>query len=181
MNNSSLSTASFYQKLAFSFLAALVLAIFAQLRIEIPWNEAEIPISGQSFAVLVIGFLMPRQWGLIAILIYLLLGIIGLPVYAGGASGIATFAKGSGGYLIGFIAAAGLMSRLSANGWGASFSKCLMAMAIGTIVILIFGLAWLAYLYGASKALEYGLYPFIPGAIIKAFLGALLVWWYLKD
>ena len=69
------------QNLGISLLAAFGIALFAQLRIELPLNEAGIPISGQSFAVLLVGFLLGRKWGLAAILIYLALGFIGLPDY----------------------------------------------------------------------------------------------------
>ena len=176
MNLATLFTSSFFGKLFLSLLSALIIAFFAQLSIELDWTEAGISVTGQTFAVLVIGFLLPRPWGIVALLLYLLLGILGFPVFADGASGAGVFLKGSGGYLYGFVAGAGLMGWLADQGWGNQFGKIILAMLLGTLVIVAFGIAWLSYLYGFFKALEYGFYPFVPGAIIKIVGGAIVVW-----
>jgi len=176
LNLTTLFSPAFFRKLFLSFLGALGVALFAQLSIELDWTEAGISVTGQTFAVLLIGFLLPRPWGIVALLLYLLLGILGFPVFADGASGAGVFLKGSGGYLYGFVAGAGLMGWLADKGWGDRFDKILLAMLLGTLVIIAFGLAWLTYLYGFSKALEYGFYPFIPGAMIKIVAGAIAVW-----
>jgi len=109
----------------------------------------------------------------LAVALYLLLGILGLPVYADGASGIETFEKGSGGFLYGFLFAAYFIGWLRENGLGGSFKKRLAAMTLGTLMIIAFGVAHLTYMYGFEKALEYGFYPFWKGAIIKIFLGVI--------
>ena len=176
MNLTTLFSTGFFSKFFLSLFGALTVALFAQLSIELDWTEAGVSITGQTFAVLIIGFLLPRPWGIVALLFYLLLGVLGFPVFAEGASGAGVFLKGSGGYLYGFVAGAGLMGWLADKGWGDQFGKIMLAMLLGTLVIVVFGLAWLSYLYGFSKALEYGLYPFIPGAIIKILAGAIVVW-----
>lgn len=165
----------------FILLFALIfLSAAAQVDIAVPINNNEIPISGQSFAVLVIGFLLGKKWGAICMLLYILLGGLGLPIFADGGSGFATLAGGSGGYLYGFVFAAYVAGMLNEKGWNKNLLQCVYVMVIGTIVILFFGLLQLTFKYGFWKALEYGLYPFIPGAIVKIFLGALVVYLYQK-
>lgn len=155
------------------FLAAIFIALFAQISIELPLNETTIPITGQTFAVLLVASILGRNKGSLAILIYLIMGAFGLPVFAEAASGYSTFFKGSGGYLYGFLIATFIVGWLSDNGWGKSFFNALLLMLIGTIIIVFFGLLQLTFLYGFEKALEYGLYPFIRGAVIKIVLGAM--------
>ena len=165
----------------FILLFALIfLSAAAQVDIAVPINNNEIPISGQSFAVLVIGFLLGKKWGAICMLLYILLGGLGLSIFADGGSGFATLAGGSGGYLYGFVFAAYVAGMLNEKGWNKNLLQCAYVMTIGTIVILFFGLLQLTFKYGFWKALEYGLYPFIPGAIFKIFLGALVVYLYQK-
>lgn len=164
----------FLQRIA-PLIAIAFIAGSAQLTINLDWQELKIPISGQSFAVLVTGMLLGRKWGLVSILLYLILGGLGLPFFADGGSGWESFTKGSAGFLIGFAVAAFVVGWLADVGWRSTFVKSLLAMLLGTIVIVGAGVLWLTYLYGFSKALEYGFYPFIWGAIIKIILGALVV------
>ena len=164
----------------FTILATFFIALFAQIAFDVPWSNTSIPISGQTFAVLVAGMLLGKKWGTTGVIIYLLLGGLGLPVFAEGGSGWATYRKGSAGFLYGFAVAAFLVGWLAEKGWDKNFGKCLLAMLIGTLVIMAFGVAYLTYLYGWSKALEFGFYPFIPGAILKIFLGAGLVFFVRK-
>ena len=174
-------------KQPFTLLFSLIcLSAAAQVDIAVPINNNEIPISGQSFAVLVIGYLLGKKWGAICMVLYILLGGIGLPVFADGGSGFATLAGGSGGYLYGFIFAAYVAGMLNEKGWNKNLLQCVFVMIIGTAVILFFGLSQLTFKYGFWKALEYGLYPFIPGAIFKILLGAVVVyflqnWMKLKN
>ena len=162
------------------FFALTFLSAAAQFDIDVPINNNEIPISGQSFAVLVIGYLLEKKWGAICMVIYILLGGLGLPIFAEGASGFAVLASGSGGYLYRFIFAAFVAGMMNEKGWNKNLLHCIFVMTIGTIVILFFGLLQLTFKYGFEKALEYGLYPFIPGAIFKILLGALVVLFFQK-
>ncbi|MEZ4887570.1 MAG: biotin transporter BioY [Chitinophagales bacterium] len=156
------------QKLLPTFLAAIFIAIFAQITIPLPY----IPITGQSFAVLLVAYLLGWNWGMIAVLLYLFTGAVGFPVFAESASGIAKLKGNSGGFLYGFVFAAFLVGFLAENTIPSSFKKALGIMTLGTAVILFFGVMHLAYHIGFHKALEYGLYPFIGGAVVKIVLGA---------
>ncbi len=160
--------------------ALIFLSVAAQVDIAVPINNNEIPISGQSFAVLVIGYLLGKKWGTLCMILYILIGGLGLPIFADGASGFATLASGSGGYLYGFIFAAFVVGMLNEKGWNKNLLQCVAVMTIGTIVILFFGLLQLTFMYGFEKALEYGLYPFIPGAIFKILLGGVVVFMVQK-
>ena len=160
-------------KIAFQILLSIVfISVFAQITINLPTNTGNIPITGQTFAVLLVGYAMPRPWGMLSLLAYLLLGGIGLPIFADGNHGWEVITGNSGGFLLGFVVAAGAMGYLRANNWSYSFSKSLLAMTIGTLIILLFGVGRLTYLFNVKDALAWGLYPFVWGAIIKIVLGA---------
>lgn len=161
------------------FLGLVFLIGMTQFTLDLSYQEVAIPITGQSLAVLVVAALSGARIGSLTILLYLLLGGIGLPVFANGASGWETFGKGSGGFLYGFLVAGGLTGWM-AERWGIEiFLKNTGVMAIGTVVILLFGVGHLTVKYGLEKALEYGFYPFWPGAIIKVIAGAVILSvWY---
>ena len=150
------------------------IALFAQLSIDVPLGQTMIPITGQTFAVLLVGYWLGTKWGMIAIVGYIALGIIGFPIFADAKSGWEVVIGGSGGYLIGFIVGAGIA------GWFYNrkpiFVNALLAMMIGTLVILLFGVGRLAQLYGLEKGLDYGFYPFWQGAIVKIILGTIAAW-----
>jgi len=159
----------------------LLICLGAMVSIDLPWKESGIPITGQTLAVLVVGFLLGRRRGLLVIAIYLIIGLAGLPVFANGASGIDTLMGGSGGFLYGFLVGGYVCGALQENGFGVSFAECLTAMTIGTALILICGIAQLTYLFGLDKALEYGFWPFWQGAIVKIILGAAVVYFVPKE
>ena len=161
-------------------LAILFVALFAQLSIDVPLGESSIPITGQTFAVLLSAYWLKQKNGTIAILAYVLLGILGLPIFADGQSGWAVLMGGSGGFLIGFIVAAYVVGYLGELTWQGSFTKSLLAMTIGTAIILFFGIGRLTSLYGLEKGLAYGFYPFWKGAIVKIVLGAIVLPLYYR-
>ena len=138
-------------------------------------GESTIPITGQTFAVLVVAFYLRQNIGLIAVFSYVILGIAGLPIFAEGKAGWSVLVGGSGGFLVGFIISAYCIGYLGKKDWDRNFVKSLIAMTIGTAIILLFGIGRLAQLYGLEKGLAYGFYPFWKGAIIKIILGA-AVW-----
>lgn len=156
-------------------LTVLFIALFAQLSIDVPLGESSIPITGQTFAVLLSAYWLKRKIGTIAIFVYVLLGTIGFPIFADGKSGWDVLIGGSGGFLLGFIIAAYAIGYLGEQKWPFSFTKSLIAMTIGTAIILFFGIGRLASLYGLEKGLAYGFYPFWKGAIIKIILGAIIL------
>lgn len=157
-------------------LGALVIYLGALIAFDIKFSEIKIPITGQSLAVLVVGFILGKSLGMRAVAVYLILGCLGLPVFAKGNSGFDTMLAPSGGFLYGFLFAAFFIGWLREQGLNKHFGKYLLAMALGTIVIIIFGVGHLTYLFGFEKALEYGFYPFWQGAVVKIFLGAVIVY-----
>ena len=109
--------------------------------------------------------------------VYILFGIVGLPVFADRAHGLDVVLGATGGYLLGFILAAVVVGWLAQRQWDRRFSSAVTAMLTGTVIIYAFGLVWLKVDQGLDVAttLEYGLYPFVPGDLLKLYLaGALL-------
>ncbi len=149
---------------------SLLVAVCAQVAIGFP-----VPVSGQTFAVVLIGALLGSRRGALCMLAYLAEGVAGLPVFANAKAGPAVLLGPTGGYLIGFVAAAGLVGWLAEKGWDRRFATTLPAMFAGSAVIYAFGLFWLAHIVGAERALAVGLFPFIPGDILKALLAAMLL------
>jgi len=145
----------------FSLLTALC------ARIVIPLPFTPVPITGQTFAVLLTGAALGARRGAAAIVLYVLEGLAGLPVFAGGASGLARLLGPTGGYLLGFIAAAYLTGTLAERGWDRTVRWAAAAMAAGNVVVYLFGVPWLAIFLGWPKAVTGGLLPFIPGDLLK--------------
>lgn len=108
---------------------------------------------------------------------YYLIGIIGLPVFAGGTSGINKILGASGGFLYGFLFSGLLISFLVDQSKSLAFSQLLIVFLAATVVLFIFGLGHLTFKFGIERALEYGLYPFWKMALVKALLATLLVFY----
>ncbi len=153
-------------------IAVLFISFFAQIEIVLPINKDGIPITGQTFAVLLVGYFLGSKKGVLAVFFYLMIGAIGLPVFAGGAAGIEVFSDNSAGFLFGFLFGAASTGYLGEKGWGYSFFKCFLGMVIGTLIIIVFGLLFLTIRFDFESALKYGFYPFVWGALIKIVLGA---------
>ena len=151
--------------------ASLATAAAAQLAIPVPWSP--VPITGQTFAVLLSGAILGTRRALIAQALYLLEGAAGLPFFAGGAGGAALFAGPTGGYLMAFPLAAAVTGMLAERGWDRRFGTMMAAMLIGSVVIFAFGLAMLSRFVAPEALLAAGLWPFIPGDIVKAALAAI--------
>ena len=138
-------------------------------KIQVPFWP--VPMTMQTFAVLVIGMAYGWRLGAATVLLYLVQGAAGLPVFAGG-GGAAYMAGTTGGYLAGFLVAAALVGVLAERGWDRSVGATLLAMAMGTAIIFLLGVAWLTGLIGLEKAIAGGLTPFIAGAAFKIALAA---------
>ena len=153
-------------------LAGIVL-ISLSARIQVPmWP---VPMTMQTFAALMVGMAYGWRLGGVTLLSYLGAGAMGFPVFASGA-GLAYFAGPTGGYLVGFLVAAVLVGWLAERGWDQGFLRTALAMAGGTAMIFLFGVAWLAVFLGdVDKALVNGLYPFVFGGVVKVVLAALLM------
>jgi biotin transport system substrate-specific component len=167
---------------------ALLVALAAQVRIDLPDNP--VPITGQTFGVLLVGGALGFRRGGLALALYVLMGFF-LPVYAGGASGlnrIIGFDEGrlvlgaTGGYLLGFVVAGALVGRLAELGWDRRLLGAVVAMAVGNVVIYLFGVPWLMAATGMAldEAIAKGVVPFLVGDAIKLGLaGAAFpaAWW----
>jgi biotin transport system substrate-specific component len=168
-----------------------------------------VPLTLQTFSVLFVGALLGARRGVASTGLYLLLGIIGLPVFAANANGvhasgmgtIASWTEGhlvlgsTGGYLLGFMVATAVVGRLAELGWDRKFGGAVAAMVIGSIVIYLFGVTWLAIAhpwptsvdatYGGAvpTTLQFGLWPFVPGDILKLLVaaGLLPIGWRLVE
>ena len=144
---------------------SLCVAGMAQLRIPLPFTP--VPITGQTFAVLLVGAGLGSRRGAISLALYLLLGLLGLPFFAGGASGLAILLGPTGGYLVGFVVAATLVGLLAARGLDRRIPSALLAFLTGEVVIYLFGVAWLSVFLGIPHAITAGLLPFLFGDAIK--------------
>lgn len=160
-------------------------------RLYVPDNPY-VPITLQTFGVLFTSAVLGPWRGVSATAIYLLIGAMGLPVFAFGGSGIETFAglEGgrvvlgtTGGYLLGFLVASALVGELARRGWDRRLGGSLGAMLLGSLTIYACGLGWLALALDRSlpEVLPFGLYPFLPGDVLKLLLaaGALPLGWRL--
>jgi biotin transport system substrate-specific component len=174
---------SFATDVALILGGAVLTAIAAQIAIPM-WP---VPITGQTFAVLLVGAVLGASRGAISMIAYFCLGAAGLPVFTGAVSGI-TFGT-TFGYLVGFIAAAAVVGWLGQLGWQKKVSGVLASFVIGNAVIYLFGLPWLAFALSnlgfssdLGAVLAAGLVPFLLGDAIKMALAAAalpLAWKYL--
>ncbi len=131
-----------------------------------------VPVTMQTFVILVLGMTYGWRLGGATLLLYLAEGAIGLPVFAKG-GGIAYFSGPTGGYLVGFVLAAVAAGWLAERGWDRRPATTALAMLIGNVVIYVPGLLWLAMIVGWDKpVLEWGLYPFLVGDLVKLALAA---------
>lgn len=149
---------------------AILTGICAKLKIEI----GPIPITMQTFAVLLSGALLGKIRGGASQLTYLLMGLAGFSWFARG-GGITYILSPTFGYILGFVLAAHLVGYWAERGWDKNIKTAILAMLIGNILIYIPGLFWLARFVGFEKVLSVGFYPFIIGDLLKILLAGLLL------
>jgi biotin transport system substrate-specific component len=152
---------------------SLIVALAAQIAFRLPFSP--VPITGQTFGVLLIGTLLGRRRGVMSLLTYLVEGLIGLPVFAGGSSGLAYMLGPTGGYLFGFIAAAFLTGWLAERRWDRHVSTAVLSMLIGNAAIYTTGLGWLSIYVPNQSVTSFGAAPFLIGDITKIALAATLL------
>ena len=157
-------------KLVLVLAGSALIALAAQVRIPLPFSP--VPVTGQTFAVLLVAASLGRL-GLASVIAYLIEGAMGLPVFAGGTFGVATIVGPTGGYLIGFALAAAIVGSAAERGWDRHLATALAAMLLGEVAIYACGLAWLARFPLPVPLLDAGLIPFIPGDLVKMALAAL--------
>jgi biotin transport system substrate-specific component len=156
-------------------LGALVVALASQVRI--PLGFTPVPISGGTFGVIVVGASLGAVRGGLALALYLLIGLVGMPVFTGGNSGVSYFLGATGGYLVGFVVAAALLGYLAERRVDRHVRTALPGIVLSSIVIYVFGVTGLMLAVGADlpRALELGVVPFLFGDAVKIGLAATLL------
>ena len=151
--------------------ASVLIGVCAQISIPL----FPVPVTLQTFAVVMIGALLGSKRGTAAVLAYLAQGAVGLPVFSLGRAGAAMLCGPTAGYLFGFVAAAFVVGLLAERGWDRNFLTTVLAMTAGSVIIYTCGVAWLSGMIGLSKALWAGLYPFVFGEALKIFAAAAIL------
>lgn len=175
-NNESYSTHTpELRMMVFASLFAALTAAGAYIQIPLPFSP--VPVTLQVFFVLLAGSMLKSKWGGLSMIVYTLLGIAGLPVFAGGSSGMGVILGPTGGYVIGFILAAYIIGKLSEKTEKTDKSGILINafnMSAGVLVIYACGFIQLMYVaeIGPGAALALGVIPFLPGEIVKTAVAA---------
>ncbi len=154
---------------ALAVIGSLLVAVAAQVSVPM----IPVPMTLQTLAVLMVGAAYGARLGAATLALYALQGALGLPVFANFMGGYAVLAGPTGGYILGFILAAGLVGYLAERGWARTPLRLLAACLAGAAVLYVPGLLWLSQFTGAAQVFAVGLFPFLPGDIVKAALVAL--------
>jgi|32_taG_2_1085360.scaffolds.fasta_scaffold04561_6 biotin transport system substrate-specific component len=155
-------------------VGSLIITISAKIKVPM-WP---VDMSLQTLAIFTIAATFGLRLGLATILLYLAQGALGLPVFQGSPErgiGIAYMMGSTGGYLVGFVAMTLITGWAADRGWWRNPFKIGAAMLLGEIVLLLLGAFWLAYLFGVSRAFEYGIGPFIVADLLKVAIAAGIV------
>ncbi len=168
-----LPRASVLRDVVFIVGASILTALAARIAVPVPWSP--VPLTGQTFAVLLTGAALGTRRALLAQALYLVEGAAGLPVFAGGIAGPLVFAGPTAGYLVAFPLAAAVTGALAERGWDRHFGTMLAAMLLGDAVILVSGLTALSAVVPEPRLLAAGLLPFVPGDVVKAVAAAIVL------
>jgi biotin transport system substrate-specific component len=160
-------------------------SILAQVAIPL-WP---VPITGQTLAVLLVGSALGATRGALSMVLYAVLGIVGLPVFSEHSSGIGVIGGFSGGYIVGFIFSAALVGWIAQSDWDHRIWRAILSALAGTVVTFVFGLVWLwatlglaGYPNDLNSVLIGGFTPFIIGGLVKAAIAGLVIggsWWVI--
>ena len=180
------TTSRMVRAVILAFLGSLFVAVSAQVQVPL-WP---VPITGQTFGVLVVGMALGGRLGAAAMLLYIVEGLVGLPVFANFSAGPGVLAGPSGGYIVGYVPAAAAIGYLAQRGWDRNVWRTVIAMLIGNVILYVSGLIWLGMFYagpgaefvadtGAATAvgaaIAGGLTPFLVGDGLKLALAAALL------
>ncbi|MGH8946508.1 MAG: biotin transporter BioY [Acidimicrobiia bacterium] len=162
--------------------AAALTALAAQVRI--PLGFTPVPITGQTFAVLLTGAALGWRLGVAGQMLYVLVGLLGAPVFSDASGGVEVIWEATGGYLVGFVFAAGLVGWLAERRHDRAFVGMFVTFLLGSVVIYVFGVIGLmaATGWGFGEAIAKGVVPFLIGDLIKALLAGVVLpgsWWLL--
>ena len=148
---------------------SLVIALGAQVAIPLPFTH--VPVTLQTLAVLLAGCLLGSGRGALAVVAYLGEGFAGLPVFSGGTAGISHLVGPTGGYLLGFVAAAFVVGVFAQRGAARSPLGTLVMLVIGNVVLYVPGVIWLGVYTGMDRAISLGFLPFVVGDLLKTAAG----------
>ena len=151
-------------------VASLFIAVCAQMNIPLPFTP--VPLSGGTLGVLYAGALLGSRRGALAVVLYLLEGSAGLPFFSGGAAGFVHLLGPTGGYLIGFPIGAFVTGLLAERGWDRTPGRAFLAVFAGSLPIFALGLLGLSRFVPGSALLAQGLWPFVPGDLLKSGVSA---------
>ncbi len=151
-------------------VASLFIAVCAQINIPLPFTP--VPLSGGTLGVLYTGALLGSRRGAAAVVLYLLEGSAGLPFFSGGAGGFVHLLGPTGGYLAGFPLGAYATGLLAERGWDRTPARAFLAMLAGSLPIFALGLLGLSRFVPGSTLLAQGLWPFVPGDLLKSAVSA---------
>jgi biotin transport system substrate-specific component len=166
-------------QVACAVVGSLLIAGLAQISFTLPFTP--VPITGQTLGVLLVGAAYGPGLGVATVLLYLGYAVAGLPALAPNTDGthdvgieVLKLSFATGGYLWGFVVAAGIVGWLSRRGWDRTIRSSIGAMLLGSAVIYVFGVPWLMYVVGLplQQGLELGLYPFVIGDMLKLLAAA---------
>ncbi|WP_210497178.1 biotin transporter BioY [Microvirga antarctica] len=155
-------------------VGSALLTISAKVQVPLPY----VPLTLQTLVVLMIGASYGWRLGGATVALYLLQGAMGMPVFANTPpmiAGFAYFAGPTGGFLVGFLAAALVMGFMAERGWDRSLLRVALMMTLGHAVILLCGFGWLSVLLPVAKAWSVGIVPFIAGTVVKTALAVALM------
>jgi len=160
-----------------ALLLALLGSAFVALLAKVQAPFVPVPLTGQTLGVLLVGGLLGARLGALSLFLYLLEGALGIPVFAKG-GGVAYLLGPTGGYLFAFPLAAYLVGHLFERGAGRRLWTAFLALLLGAGSVFLLGVPWLALYLGADlgRALALGLYPFVPGEVLKALLAAFILY-----
>lgn len=144
-----------------------------------------VPVTGQTLGVLLVGGTLGALRGTLAMVLYAVVGVLGLPVFSDAASGLGVLAGPTGGYIVGFVFAAALTGTLAERKVDRRFLGGMAAYLAGSTIVFAVGLPWLAFSLGLTleQTLQAGLYPFILGGVVKAAIaaGVIRLGWFAAD
>jgi biotin transport system substrate-specific component len=159
------------QGLALALGGSLLLVVSA--KVQVPFYP--VPLTLQTLVVLLLGAMLGVRLAAASVALYLVEGLAGLPVFAGALAGPVYMAGPTGGYLVGFLAAAALTGFVADRRWDRTWVRLLASLSLGHAVVFAFGFLWLAQLIGAQKAFAAGVAPFVLATIVKTLLAVALV------
>lgn len=163
-----------FYKYILAFIGAGLIYLSAEINLAIPGTP--VPQSAQTLVVLVISSLLPSYFGIFSVGLYLIAGLVGLPVFSNSGHGLEHLIGPTGGYLIGFLLAAILIFIIKRSNNSKNLLNLLIVMLLAHVVILTFGWLWLSKSIGIKLAYLKGVQPFIIGGIAKSILAGFLVY-----